>query len=121
MTTFTVSTDELEALRRLSESRLRAPTEVTGYPSGDEWTVTYDPDLTTEEADLLQRLRSLIRSAVQVTPDEWDALLPVLVSIRTHRTRTSTEWSAMTAAQRDTALIDWNRNLTDVLRALLRD
>lgn len=81
----------------------------------------FDPDLTAEEQQIGQRILRLLRSAVRVTPAEWEALEPVIDSLRTHRTRSDAAWSGMSAANRDAALIDWNRSITDLLRVLLRD
>jgi hypothetical protein len=109
---------ELAEIVALVTRYIRAPAE---YGDDNGPFLRFDPPLTSEEQARLDRLRAFLRSAVRVTPEEWDTLVPVIDTLRTHRTRTNTDWSAMTAAQRDTALIDWNRALTDVLRALLRD
>jgi hypothetical protein len=82
--------------------------------------LVWDPPLTAQEQQRLDLWKGLVRSAVQISPDEWETLAPLLDSVRTHRARSSAEWSSMTAAQRDTVLIDWLRALTDVVRALLR-
>lgn len=85
-------------------------------------TCTWTPDLTAAEQTALARLLALARSRVPgISPAEWDALDPVIADMRTLRTRSDAAWTAMTAAQRDNALIQWNQDLTDVLRAILRD
>lgn len=85
-------------------------------------TLTFVPDLTAEEATLLADLAASYRQhGVELTLDEYRTLKPRMAEIRTFRTRTTAEWSAMTAAQRDNALVQWCQDLTDVLRALLRD
>lgn len=105
-----------ELLYRLCIAFLRPPT--TASSNG----FIFDPPLDASEQAIFERL---VRRATPddglISPDEWEVLEPRLASIRTHRTRSSAEWAGLTAAQRDSALIDWCRDLTDVLRAMLRD
>lgn len=101
--------------------RGRSPIE--GYHDSDTDlpVFTFDPPLTAPQQALFDRLLALTRSAIRTTPDEWQTLEPVIDSLRTHRTRSDAAWSGMSAANRDAALIDWNRSITDLLRVLLRD
>ena len=116
-----IEADLAGTLYALCAEHLRAPSEVTGYP-GPTRTLVFDPPLSAEEETVYARMLRLARSRVLgISPAEWDALEPKIDEIRTLRTRTAQEWSAMTAAQRDNALIQWCQDLTDVLRAFLRD
>lgn len=122
MTAIQIEARHVEAFRA-AVAAIRPADEVRPYLDTDmalgelRWT----PDLTPTELDQVTAIRQEIRTVYDFTPAEWQALRPIVGSIRTHRTRTNTEWAALTAAQRDQALIDWCRDLTDVLRALLRD
>jgi hypothetical protein len=84
--------------------------------------ITFTPDLTPDETADLAWLAIYTRAdRGSITPAEWLALKAAVTELRTLRTRTAAEWSAMTAAQRDNALVQWCRDITDVLRALIRD
>lgn len=100
---------------------LRVPV-VSDPPGIPERTCVWTPDLTAAEQATLARIAALGRSRVPgITPAEWEVLEPRIAEMRTLRTRTTAQWSALTAAQRDTDLIAWCRDITDVLRAILRD
>lgn len=94
--------------------------------SGTSLTVTFDRDLAPAEQDTARGIAADIRGALHtrdlsLTLAEYQALKSQLAEIRTLRQRTDPQWAALTAAQRDSALIAWCRDLTDVLRALLSD
>jgi len=88
---------------------------------GSAYGAIFDPPLTIEEQALYADLLAIARGSLTIDPDDYAAFKAVLPEMRTLRTRTDAQWTAMTATQRDTALIGWCRDLTDVLRALLRD
>lgn len=96
-------------------------TPVESYNEDGVDVFVFNPPLTAQEQAAFDRFRALSKSAVQITPAEWEALEPIRDAIKVHRQRTDPQWSALTAAQRDQALIEWCRGLTDVLRAMLRD
>lgn len=84
-------------------------------------TPVFVPPLTAPEQAVLADLVRMARFGVDMTLAEWQSIKAAAAEIRTFRTRTAAEWSALTAAQRDNALIQWCADITDVLRALLRD
>jgi hypothetical protein len=117
-----ILTDDALAVAALCRVYLRAPI-VTGQ---DEQTGAmafgFEPPLTSAEQTTFDQIVRMARSHVTgLSLAEFTALQPVLTSIRANRTRSDAQWTALTAAQRDTQLIAWCRDLTDVLRALLRD
>lgn len=120
MTAYLISGDA-EQLRALSIRYLREPSNVTADEATGAVSFWFEPDLTGDELARFQRLDRIAASAVQITDEEWLRIAPDLLTLRTLRTRTDTDWSALTAAQRDRDLIDWCRSITDILRALLRD
>lgn len=122
MTTQILDRATIDAIERYGPTLgLRVP-DLDGYPVAVTRTCTWTPDLTAGEAAILARLVAIARSHVDgISPAEWEALEPGIARMRTNRSRTDAQWTAMTAAQRDTALIAWCRDITDVLRALLRD
>lgn len=106
-------------LYALEEQYLRHYSDITTTPT--EIVLTYLPDLTTAEADRLTSIVRYGRADTSLTLDEYLAVEPTLAIIRTQRLRTDAQWNALTAAQRDAQLIAWDRAITDLLRALLRD
>lgn len=83
--------------------------------------LVFTPDLTANEQQQLDRLARLARSGLNVNQAQWSSLQAVLPEIRAFRTRTMAQWNALTAAQREADEIQYLNDLTDVLRALLRD
>jgi hypothetical protein len=93
--------------------------EATGEPLFE-----FDPPLTAAELVVFGRLARLAKSRVlALSPAEWASLDAddVLARLRTARTRTDAEWSALTAVQRDAALIDAVRAMIDLLRLVVRN
>jgi hypothetical protein len=117
MTTLSVERERApDLLAVIVRVGLRQP-EIGGVTDDPVRELTWTPDLTPAEQDAL---RAAV-AAARLTVAERTALEPVVAEIRTFRTRTPAEWNALTAAQRDSALIQWCQDLTDVLRAILRD
>lgn len=124
-----VISDYERALVRLADLYLGRP--IIGWAAGDGspnpfWQAglvpVFDPPLTTEEQADLAYIRRLARAKIMgISLEEWKALAPVLDEVRNLRQRTPAEWTAMTAAQRDNALIQWCQDITDILRAIFRD
>lgn len=98
---------------------VRIPDSITA--TATEIVLTFTPDLTAGEAGKLGTLVRYGRAETTLTLDEYAALEGALSDLRAQRTRTDAQWNALTAAQRDAQLIAWCRDITDVLRALLRD
>lgn len=123
MTTVQIESENVALLRDKAAEVGSPPDRAIAYSDADPalGELQWDADLTPAELDTMLRLRQRVSRRSLLSSSEWEALTSVITDIRTHRTRSNADWSAMTAAQRDTALIDWCRNLTDVLRALLRD
>lgn len=102
-------------------SAIRPPASVSGS-EGEGWTFTYTPDLSAGEASTLSDLVATFHTRdVVLSLAEYQSIKGALADARTQRLRTDAQWTALTAAQRDTQLIAWCRDLTDILRVLLRD
>lgn len=85
------------------------------------WTYTYVPDLTTaEQAQFDDLVATYHTRNVQLTLAEYRAIKSQIAEIRAFRTRTLAQWNTLTAAQREADEISYLNDLTDVLRALLR-
>lgn len=114
--------EDAHRLAVLASTLLRSPTaygsdDVTGEP-----VFTFVPPLSGAEQAVFDRLRAVARSRVHgITPAEWEALEPRLGDLRAFRTQSGAEFSALTAAQRDSALRTALIGVIDVLRAMLRD
>lgn len=96
----------------------------------DSWSVdgsgnlvgSWSPPLTTSEQATLADLQTMARFGVSadLSLAEFQALKPRLAEIRTFRTRTTAQWQALSASQREADEVQYLNDLTDVLRALLR-
>lgn len=115
MSTHAIPADAEPAVGQLVHTLLRP------FNVDETGAYVFTPDLTAAEQTRLQRIITIARSGLHFTPDELQTLQPVIAEIRSLRQRTNADWSALTAAQRDADLIAWCRDLTDVLRAMLRD
>ena len=108
-------------LRDLCGRYLREPVMVT-YADPDTFTFVFDPPLTTAEETAYAQLQGSARTAMtDISPSEWSALQPKVAEIRSFRTRTMAQWNALSAANREADEIAYLNDLTDVLRAMLRD
>lgn len=102
---------------------IRAPVAYRLVGSNEVYTFT--PDLTAAEAQAFTTTIADLSAAartrdISLTLAEYRAIKPALDEIRSFRTRTAAQWGALTVAQRVTDLIQYDNDLTDVLRALLR-
>lgn len=109
-------------LAELCEHYLRAADTYQTDGSTGAPVLVFVPPLTAAEQAKYDDLALMARFGISssLTLAEFQAIKPALADARTQRQRTDAQWSALTAAQRDTQLIAWCRDLTDVLRALLR-
>lgn len=89
--------------------------------SETEITLTFDPDLTVEEAALLDAFVRYGRSETTLAFADWQGIVDDLDAMRAFRQQSQAEFMALTATQRDRALFDVVNAQTNVLRALLRD
>ena len=82
----------------------------------------FNPPLTTAEQATFNDIILFAKLALDsdLSLAEFQAIKPQLAEIRTFRTRTFAQWNALTAAQREADEISYLNDLTDVLRALLR-
>lgn len=105
----------------LCDTYLRATT-VTGYP-GATRTLVFTPELSAAEQATYDDLVRFAKFGISTTLTlaEFQALKPQLAEIRSFRTRTAAQWNALTTAQREADEVQFLNDLTDVLRALLRD
>lgn len=113
MTTIMVQTSQSAPLLALSERiGLRMPSTITGVASAATQAFIYDPDLSPTEQVTLDRLTRLLRAAVELTPEEWETLLPILLRGRAYM-QNATPTGAETAAS--------VKDLWRVVAVLLRD
>lgn len=111
--------DYAREVARLAGLYLRHPD--TAYVLDGTPTWDFVPPLSAAEQTTFAQLQRLARSGADMTLAEWQAIEPHLATLRTFRTRTTAQWNAMTAAQRDTAIIAGVNALIDVLRSEWRD
>lgn len=108
MTTLTIASGQLtELLERLFRAGMRPPT-FDGLPSDPVRVLTWMPDLTAAEADILRA----VNGAVTLTSEERAAIESDVVGLRTYQGLASP-----TLAQTVSAVKAQSR----ILRALLRD
>lgn len=88
---------------------------------GTSVTFTFTPDLTPAQAATLDRVIAFTKQDTPISWAERTALDSAVADLRALRTQSATEFSALTAAQRDAALRTALFGCIDVLRALLRD
>lgn len=109
MSTHTVPAGQAIAVMYGSRQAIRQPETVT---SGDpDWTFTFTPDLTAPELVTFNRLVSVARSPIGITPAEWQAIQPDIDGLQTFQgiaTPTLVQTVAAVKAQ------------SRILRALLR-
>lgn len=116
--------DQVRAVTRLARRQLREPTAVTETDVVTEGTgedtrlvsstvsLVFNPDLTAEEQTRLARLQSIAASAVALSPEELENLLPTLRGLRNYHGLASP-----TPEQTVSAV----KGLTRVVAALLRE
>ena len=103
------SPDDFSLIDLISQL-IRPPTE--RYLENGELVMIFEPPLTPAEQVRVERFRGLLRSAVRLTPDEWDTLAPEIDGLRTYH-------GLATPTQAQTVLAV--KAIIRVLRALLRD
>lgn len=100
---------------------LRAPLSAATDSDTRAPVLTFEPPLDAAEQTAYAQLLRMARARFAGTLAEWQAIEPHLATLRTFRQRTTAQWNALTAAQRDTQLIAGVNALIDVLRQELRD
>lgn len=108
-----------ERIADLCRKYLREP--VGFYREDGQPIVEFDPPLTTQEQAAFAEIVRVARLPFEVTRHEWQMLSPALDTLRQFRQTTDQQFAAMTAAQRDQALIAAQRATIDLLRVVLRD
>lgn len=122
MTTISLTNHRADAVRQaLSEAGLRGPTSYGADSPRGPTTLTWEPDLTTEEQAAVDALVRLSVGAVIITPAELQAIRDDIVVIRDLRQLGRNPFMALTAADRDRALYDAQSATTTILLAMLRE
>lgn len=98
---------------------LRGASDIT--TTATDIVLTYTPDLTAAEADVLTQFVRYGRSELDLSFAAYQSITGDLATLRTFRQQSQAQFMALTATQRDRALFDVVNAQTNVLRALLRD